>query len=83
MNGIRELTECCISRGRARTDSLERGRKMRYDLHLSVHFDAELDRRAHVYIGRPIAGKKLDYTREEIMKMGIWRREGKPAIVLC
>ena len=45
-----------------------------FTIHITVHFPA-LDRRAHIYIGP-------DYEKDYENKK-IWRRQGKPAVVLC
>jgi len=49
-----------------------------YDEHITVQFPelgGLFGRRAHVYVGPRREG--------DIEKMKIWRRDGKPAIVLC
>ncbi len=70
--------------GRTRRQSLDDNlgwRPIHYDLHLSVWFPG-MDRKAHVYLG-PLSEWRKKYTRIEISKMKIWRKEGKPTIVLC
>ena len=47
---------------------------VKYDPHITVNFPA-LDRRAHIYLGPE--------NEKDHKKMKIWRRQGKPAVVLC
>lgn len=70
--------------GGARRQSLDHSlgwRPIHYELHLSVWFPG-MKRHAHVYLG-PLSEWGKHYTRVEISKMKIWRKEGKPAVVLC
>lgn len=59
---------------RSREGRRRKQQQVWYDPHISVKF-VTLDRYAYIYVGPGEA--------ENVQEMRIWRREGKPAVVLC
>jgi len=76
-----------MSRQRVHTQSLEprtstyNRHRVLYDPHITVRFGEDFTRRAHIYVG-----PWDTFEKEMIMdvsKLRIWRRQDKPAVVLC
>lgn len=77
-----------ISRQRVHTQSLEPRTRtynrytVLYEPHVTVRFIGEdFTRRAHIYVG-PWDNFEKDMIME-VSKLRIWRRQDKPAVVLC